>query len=288
MVFGVLSADNIMCIKDWRGGDEMSNILEVNGVTIRFGGLTAVDNVTMCHPGGGGLALIGPNGAGKTTFFNLLTGAYQPDEGKIIFQGQDITKMQPYRRVEIGIARTFQNIRLFKTFTVLETLLVANPKCNKERLLPTLINSSGLKRQRKQVVESCEEILSLVGLLEQEDQMATSLPYGKQRLLEIGRALASDASLILLDEPGAGMNAFEKEELTTLINYITQRLHKHILFIDHDMKFVMNIAEHIIVFDHGKKIAEGTAVEIQNNQQVIEAYLGKGEKSTQNAVQEGN
>ena len=170
----------------------------------------------------------------------------------------------------------------------METLLVANPKCNKERLLPTLINSSGLKRQRKQVVESCEEILSLVGLLEQEDQMATSLPYGKQRLLEIGRALASDASLILLDEPGAGMNAFEKEELTTLINYITQRLHKHILFIDHDMKFVMNIAEHIIVFDHGKKIAEGTAVEIQNNQQVIEAYLGKGEKSTQNAVQEGN
>lgn len=288
MVFGVLSADNIMCIKDWRGGDEMSNILEVNGVTIRFGGLTAVDNVTMCHPGGGVLALIGPNGAGKTTFFNLLTGAYQPDEGKIIFQGQDITKMQPYRRVEIGIARTFQNIRLFKTFTVLETLLVANPKCNKERLLPTLINSSGLKRQRKQVVESCEEILSLVGLLEQEDQMATSLPYGKQRLLEIGRALASDASLILLDEPGAGMNAFEKEELTTLINYITQRLHKHILFIDHDMKFVMNIAEHIIVFDHGKKIAEGTAEEIQNNQQVIEAYLGKGEKSTQNAVQEGN
>ena len=253
----------------------MSNILEVNGVTIRFGGLTAVDNVTMCHPGGGVLALIGPNGAGKTTFFNLLTGAYQPDEGKIIFQGQDITKMQPYRRVEIGIARTFQNIRLFKTFTVLETLLVANPKCNKERLLPTLINSSGLKRQRKQVVESCEEILSLVGLLEQEDQMATSLPYGKQRLLEIGRALASDASLILLDEPGAGMNAFEKEELTTLINYITQRLHKHILFIDHDMKFVMNICHRIYVLDLGAVIAEGIPHEIRENPKVIEAYLGR-------------
>ena len=168
----------------------MDNILQVNHVTIRFGGLTAVNDVSLIHNGQDILSLIGPNGAGKTTLFNLLTGIYLPDEGEILFDGKDITGLKPYERVSAGIARTFQNIRLFKNMTVLENLLIAHPMCNHEGLGSSILMGKGLRAKRRKVVEECEEILQSVGLLESEGLMATSLPYGKQRLLEIARALA--------------------------------------------------------------------------------------------------
>ncbi|MGI6005659.1 MAG: ABC transporter ATP-binding protein [Christensenellales bacterium] len=259
------------------------NILDVKSVSVRFGGLVAVNNVTLHHCGGEILSLIGPNGAGKTTIFNLLTGIYQPDGGRIHFMGRDITSMHPHERVRVGIARTFQNIRLFTGLTVLENLLIAHPGCNRERILPSVILSPAMRSRRRRIIEECEEILQMVGLLDQQKLLSTSLPYGKQRLLEIGRAMATDPSLILLDEPGAGMNAMEKEELTALIRHITQVCKKHVLFIEHDMRFVMGISDRIIVLDHGEKIAEGTASEIQNNQQVIEAYLGRAHSSDPDA-----
>lgn len=253
----------------------MPNILEVKDATIRFGGLTAVDHVSLHHTGQEILSLIGPNGAGKTTFFNLLTGMYMLDEGSITFMGQDISKAKPHERVRAGIARTFQNILLFSELTVLENLMLAHPACNQERLLPAICMGKGMRASRKRVVEDCEAILEAVGLQDLEGQMSTSLPYGKQRLLEIARALATDPKLVLLDEPGAGMNNVEKDELTAVIYHMTHKMNKHVLLIEHDMRFIMNISDRIVVLDYGKNIAEGVPEEIQNNQDVIEAYLGK-------------
>jgi len=254
----------------------MSEILRANNVSMVFGGLTAVDNVSLTMEDNEILSLIGPNGAGKTTFFNMLTGVYKPTTGNIIFDGQDITNMKAHERVAAGISRTFQNIRLFSDMTALENLLVAHPKCNQENLLRVLLGGKKLKEQRQSIVEECEQILDIVGLKEKEGELATNLPYGKQRLLEIGRALATDPKLVLLDEPGAGMNTVEKEELTALIRYITEKMGKNVLLIEHDMKFVMGISDRILVLDHGELIANGNPQEIQSNAQVIEAYLGKG------------
>lgn len=262
----------------------MKNILQLDNVTIRFGGLIAVNDVSLKHAGREIVSIIGPNGAGKTTLFNLLTGTYCPDKGKITFMGKDLTNMKSHKRVEAGIARTFQNIRLFPELTVLENVLVAHPGCRRENLLDALsIRKKSLLR-RQCIVEECEEILNEVGLIEYDDVLATSLPYGKQRLLEIARAMSTNPKLLLLDEPGAGMNVEEKKELFNLIHYISEKKGINILLIEHDMKFVMNISECIIVLDYGKKIAEGNPSQIQNNQAVIEAYLGKG--SMNNNVQE--
>lgn len=255
----------------------MSDILRVDHATIRFGGLTAVNDVSLVHNGREILSLIGPNGAGKTTLFNLLTGIYLPDEGSILFDGRDITRLKPYERVAAGIARTFQNIRLFQNMTVLENLLIAHPQCNREGICASILLPRGLRRRRAQVVDECERILASVGLKGAEDLMATSLPYGKQRLLEIARALATDPKLILLDEPGAGMNPVEKAELSDVIKYITGSCGKHVLIIEHDMKFVMTISDRIVVLDHGEKIAEGRPEQIQRDQRVIDAYLGAEE-----------
>ena len=255
----------------------MNEIIETKEVTIKFGGLVAVDSVNLVQKKGEVLSLIGPNGAGKTTLFNLLTGVYRCTTGNIFFDHKNITKLKAHERTKLGIARTFQNIRLVKSLTVLENVLIAHPECNGESFLTALFRPGKTNKRRRQVIAECMELLDIVGLKEMESEMATSLPYGKQRLLEIARGLATKPKLLLLDEPGAGMNNFEKEELTDVIHYITEKMNVTVLIIEHDMKFVMGISDRIIVLDHGQKIAEGKSAEIQTNQRVIEAYLGSGE-----------
>lgn len=275
---------------------ETKNVLRVENVTMQFGGVVAVDDLSMEVNEGEIVALIGPNGAGKTTAFNVITGVYAPTNGQVLFDGKKVVENHPrgkmrrqykgkhlgdYKSVleptpdkltRMGMARTFQNIRLWKSMTVFDNVLIAKHLRRSSNMFTAMfrLNAREEARQRAEVLE----LLRVVGLEDVKDELATRLPYGKQRRLEIARALATDPKLLLLDEPAAGMNPQETLELAEFIREIREKFHKTILLIEHHMDLVMGIADRIYVLDFGELIAQGTPEEIQNNARVIDAYLG--------------
>lgn len=255
-------------------------LLEANQVTKRFGGLTAVNEVTLHVDEGRIISVIGPNGAGKTTFFNIITGIYQPDGGTITLNGRSLVGLRPDQIAALGIKRTFQNIRLFGNMTVLENVQVGMHPRLKSNLWQILWHSGGFKQEEAQSEARARELLKFVGLHRRAGELARSLPYGDQRRLEIARALASDPKIILLDEPAAGMNPQETEKATDLIRRLRDDLGITVILIEHDMGLVMEISERIAVLDYGQKIAEGSPEEIRRNPRVIEAYLGAGAAET--------
>jgi len=256
-------------------------VLETRDVMIRFGGLTAVSNFNIAVPKGGIVGLIGPNGAGKTTCFNIITGFYKPTKGEVLLEGKPITGLPPYKVCEAGIARTFQNIRLFYNETVLQNVMIGGFVRQKSHWwMPPLMLPS-CTREEKELRETAMALLESLGLDKVAGETSNSLPYGAQRRLEIARALATKPKFLLLDEPAAGMNPQESQELMAFIKKIRADFDLTILLIEHDMKVVMGVCEYIWVLDYGILIAEGNPEQIRSNPRVIEAYLG--EEATQNA-----
>ena len=250
-------------------------LLELRGVTMRFGGLVAVQDVDFRVSEGDLVGLIGPNGAGKTTVFNLISGVYTPTAGSVFFGGTNLEGQKPSALAGLGIARTFQNIRLFRSLTVLENVCVACNLHQRGGLLDALWRGRRFRKEEERYRQKASELLEIFGLESEADLPCESLSYGDQRRLEIVRAVATEPRLLLLDEPAAGMNATEKLELMRLIRFMQERFKLAVLLVEHDMKVVMGICQRVAVLEYGRKIAEGTPDQIQANPQVIAAYLGE-------------
>jgi branched-chain amino acid transport system ATP-binding protein len=262
-----------------------SNILYTDRITIKFGGLVAVNEVSFAIPPKSIVSLIGPNGAGKTTFFNVITGLYAPTEGAVYFEGADITASKPHIRAAAGIARTFQNIRLFNLMTAEENVMVAMHSKLKAGMISTIIRTPRQRREERQARELAHELLEFVGIGKVAGETARNLSYGDQRRLEVARALALQPKVLLLDEPTAGMNPQESTAFNDFVHRVRDEKDVSILLIEHDMSVVMRVSERITVLDRGEMIAEGSPDDIRNNQRVVEAYLGKSgtEQSTRDS-----
>jgi branched-chain amino acid transport system ATP-binding protein len=257
-------------------GDGKVDVLTAVQVRKVFGGLVAVNDIDFTIPEGSIVSLIGPNGAGKTTFFNMLTGVYTPTAGRIVFDGVDVTGKPPHAITKLGIGRTFQNIRLFQHMTAVENVLVGMHARLKGGIIQSILGTPGVRKEERGAHDRARELLRFSGLRGRDNQLARNLPYGDQRRLEVARALATGPKLLLLDEPTAGMNPQETAAFTDFVAKLREEQGLTVLLIEHDMKVVMGVSDRVTVLDYGEKIAEGAPQEIQRNERVIEAYLGRG------------
>lgn len=261
----------------------MTHLLEIQGVSIRFGGVQAVSKVDFFADPGAIVGVIGPNGAGKTTLFNIVTGFYSPDEGAMTFDGHNISGLKPNALTRLGMARTFQSVRLFNAMTVLENAMVGQHTRTKAGMLGALMRGPGTRKEEERIREKAREALAFFGdrLIGREDALASDLAYADRRRLEIARAMATEPKLLLLDEPAAGMNPAEKEGLIAQIARLRSERNYAIVLIEHDMPVIKSVSDRVVALDHGEKIAEGTYGQVSTNQQVIEAYLGKAAQEAQ-------